>query len=49
MLWPFRNKKWSASDVIWAGVFVALGLFLVLVVYLFIQYWKESTLRQLLS
>lgn len=42
-----KRKKWSAPDVFWLGAGIVLGLFLVVVGYLFVQLWAHSTLRQL--
>ncbi len=42
------KKRWAAGDIFWAGVSVAIGLLLILVLYVFLQLWKDSTLRQLI-
>lgn len=40
------NKR-KKSDVFWAGVFVVLGLLMIGGLYVFLQLWNQSTLRQL--
>lgn len=42
------KKKWATGDIFWAGVFVTIGLLLILVLYIFLQLWHDSTLRQLI-
>lgn len=40
-------KKKKTSDVFWAGVFVVLGLLMIVGLYVFLNLWHQSTLRQL--
>jgi hypothetical protein len=43
------KKKWKSKDFFWSGVFVVIGLLMVLGLYVFIHLWKQSTLRDLFS
>ncbi len=43
------KKKWNSKDSFWAGVFVVMGLLMVLGLYVFIHLWRQSTLRELFS
>jgi hypothetical protein len=38
-------RTWKTSDLIWLAAFVGLGVFLVIVGYIFLHAWQHSTLR----
>lgn len=42
------KKGFALSDVIWAGVFVLVGVLMVFGMYVFLQLWGQSTLRELI-